>query len=136
MSSMKTLPLTFTISTPPPSLNVLLRMHWRERGRLQHRIRDEVWAQLLNNSPLEAKLNPIGYPSLKPKTLTGIRYGKKALDPDNLIGSLKPVIDALVWAGVLIDDTEQYLAIGKFRQEKLKKGEVARLELTIDWSVP
>ena len=34
----------------------------------------------------------------KRKTLTGIRYGKKALDPDNLIGSLKPVIDALVWA--------------------------------------
>ena len=47
--------------------------------------------------------------------------GKEKLDPDNLIGSLKPVIDALVWSQVLIDDTEQYLAIGKIRQEKLKK---------------
>ena len=25
--------LNLTISLPPPSLNVLLRMHWRERGR-------------------------------------------------------------------------------------------------------
>ena len=113
--------------TPPPSLNVLLRMHWRERKRLQHRIRQEVWAQVNGDAWM---ILPNPHRQVK---LTGIRYGKKALDPDNLIGSLKPVIDALVHSLLLIDDTEQYLAIGKIRQEKLKKGEVARLEITIDW---
>ena len=122
---MKSLPLTFTISTPPPSLNVLLRMHYRERGKLIIRIRLEVWAQVHDPKRIRNANRQV--------TLTGTRYGKKALDPDNLIGSLKPVLDALVWAEVLIDDTEQYIAIGKIRQEKLKKGEVARLELTIDW---
>ena len=124
---MKTLPLTFTISTPPPSLNVLLRMHWGERVKLKRRIRREVYAQMTCHRILFAPPFP------DPVTLTGTRWGKQKLDPDNLIGSLKPVIDALVWSQVLLDDTEQYLAIGKIRQEKLRKGEVARLELTIDW---
>ena len=67
-------------------------------GELQHRIRQEVWAQVLGSGLKEIILNPIGRSFSKPKMLTGTRYGKKALDPDNLIGSLKPVIDALVWA--------------------------------------
>ena len=120
------MPIQFTISTPPPSLNVLLRMHYRERTKLKRRIRIELWAQVLDAERIRC--------SNRQLILTGTRYGKKALDPDNLIGSLKPVIDALVWLEVLVDDTEQYLTIGKIRQEKLRKGEVSRLELDLDWN--
>ena len=119
-------PLKITISTPPPSLNVLLRMHYHKRVKLKRRIRLEVWAQ--------TRMQGIrGYrPIMDKVTITGTLWGKQPLDPDNLIGSLKPVIDALVRGQVLIDDTEKHISIGEIKQKKLPKGEVARLELTIE----
>ena len=62
---------------------------------------------------------------LYPVTITGTRYGKQPLDPDNLIGSLKPVIDALVSCNCLEDDTEKHVSIGEIKQKKLPKGEVS-----------
>lgn len=116
--------LKITISLPPPSLNVLLNMHYRDRVKLKRRIRREVWVQVVAQKARHGFLFPV--------TITGIRYGKKPLDPDNLIGSLKPVIDALVWAMVMADDTEKHVSIGTIEQRKLPKGQVARLELTIE----
>ena len=122
-------PLQITISLPPPSLNVYLNMHWRERVKVKRRIRREVWMQLLGVLKMYAgRVQPWTVPVV----ITGTRWGKKPLDPDNLIGSLKPVIDALVWSAVLVDDTEQHVSIGEIRQRKLPNGEVARLELSIE----
>ena len=123
-------PLKITISTPPPSLNVLLRMHYHKRVKLKRRIRLEVWAQTGGRAFRGPDVLP--HHLLYPVTITGTRYGKQPLDPDNLIGSLKPVIDALVWCKVLFDDTEKHVSIGEIKQKKLPKGEVARLELTIE----
>ena len=67
-----------------------------------------------------------------PVTLTGVRYGKQPLDEDNLVGSLKPVIDALRWCKVIKDDSPRFVSIGKIKQKKLPRGEVARLELIIE----
>ena len=118
---MKTLKIT--ISLPPPSLNVLLNMHYRDRVKLKKRIRREVWVQVVAQERR--------HPLLFPVTISGTRWGKQRLDPDNLIGSLKPVIDALRWAMVIDDDTEKHVSIGAIKQRKLPKGQVARLELTI-----
>ena len=117
--------ITITISTPPPSLNVLLRMHYRERVKLKRRIRLEVFAQLAYNRLLG--ISPFPHPV----KITGVRYGKQPLDYDNLIGSLKPVIDALRWNKVIKDDSPIYVSFGKIQQKKLGRGEVSRLELTI-----
>lgn len=117
-------PLKITISLPPPSLNVLLRMNIREQVNLKKRIRREVWVQVV------AQKHRHAFPFQV--TITGTRWGKQDLDPDNLIGSLKPVIDALVWCQVLEDDTEKQVSIGVLKQRKLPKGQVARLELLIE----
>ena len=111
-----------TISTPPPSLNKLLNMHYMARSRLKRRIQTEVWAQVR-----QRRFKGTLYKAL----LTGTRYGPKTLDEDNLIGSLKPVIDALRWSHVIIDDTPDHLKIGEIKQIKIKPKEVARLELTV-----
>ena len=111
-----------TISTPPPTLNRLLRMHYRERGRLKQRIQREVWAQVQQQGFKHA---------IHRALITGRRYGPKTLDEDNLIGSLKPVIDALGWCQVIVDDTPDHLKIGEIEQIKIKPREVARLELTV-----
>ena len=116
--------LKITISLPPPSLNVLLNMHYRDRVKLKRRIKREVWVQVVAQ-----KLGPAFPFQVK---ITGTRWGKQKLDPDNLIGSLKPVIDALVWNKVLQDDTEKHVFIGAIKQRKLPKGQVARLELLIE----
>ena len=71
-------------------------------------------------------------PIMDKVTITGTRWGEQPLDPDNLIGSLKPVIDALVLCWVFEGDTEKHVSIGEIKQKKLPKGEVARLELTIE----
>ena len=91
-------PLTITISTPPPSLNVLLRMNHHQRTRLNRRIRLEVWGQLRQRRIIRPipLFRRIVFPY--PVTLTGFRYGKQPLDADALIaepGEGAPVIDAL-----------------------------------------
>lgn len=47
---------------------------------------------------------------------------KRLLDPDNLIGGLKPVIDALKNLGLIYDDSGQYLEAPMPTQQKCKKG--------------
>lgn len=41
---------------------------------------------------------------LEKAVITIIRHSNRMLDYDGLVGSMKPVVDALVTAGVLIDD--------------------------------
>ena len=128
--------LTITISTPPPSLNVLLRMNHHQRTRLNRRIRLEVWGQLRQRRIIRPipLFRRIVFPY--PVTLTGVRYGKQPLDEDNLAGSLKPVIDALRWCKVITDDSPRFVSIGKIKQKLLPRGEVARLELIIERREP
>lgn len=49
-------------------------------------------------------------------TLSATLYHKKPYDPDNLPGSLKPVLDALVNIGYLKNDSSKELALGEIRQ--------------------
>ena len=114
-----------TISTPPPSLNKLLRMHYLARGRLKRRIQKEVWFQVKHHRAKGFK------GTMRRALLSGTRYGPKPLDEDNLIGSLKPVIDALCWSHVISDDTPDHLKIGEIKQIKIRPGRVARLDLTV-----
>jgi hypothetical protein len=65
---------------------------------------------------------PPAAPLLRAK-LTLVRHSHRMLDFDGLVGSLKPIPDALVFAGVLKDDSWSVLggwtADQKFRPKKL-----------------
>jgi Holliday junction resolvase RusA-like endonuclease len=82
----------------PKSPNDLLGAHWRQRSKHAKEWQEAVWAYLLKAggkppAPLtRARLSLIRYSSVEP-------------DRDNLRGSFKAVVDGLVKAGVLVDDT-------------------------------
>mgnify|MGYP000412064716 CR=1 FL=1 len=79
------------IGAVPESLNKLLRMHWSERH--DHK---RTWTTLVGAH--------IGGGVHCPVRLRYHRAGSRLLDIDNLYGSAKVVIDALVHAGILPDD--------------------------------
>ena len=120
--------IRITIATPPPSLNAVLRMHHMKRVRLKHRIYWEVMGEVFSRVRKE------GVPLFggAPVKISGTRYAKLPLDPDNLIGSLKPVIDGLRHCGAILDDTADLVTFGEFKQLRVKRGELPRLELEIE----
>ena len=119
--------LRIKIATPPPTLNVMLRKHHMSRSRINNRIYTEVMAEV--RSQVQKKDLPLFGGA--PVRITGTRYSNSPLDPDNLIGSLKPVIDGLRHCGAILDDTENHVTIGKIRQIKLR-GRVSKLVICIE----
>lgn len=95
---------TFTIpGYLPPRLNVFLRMHWAKRSRAQKEADAMVKVYSRN-----AWLVPL---ALGKRRVSLAFHGGRA-DPD---ARLKVVLDALVHARLLIDDSEQWCEIGDVR---------------------
>src|SRR5690606_8538078 len=97
--SLKTrMPLTLSIPRLAPSLNRMLRMHWRVRQKEQ-KAWDALVKEALNGSR----------PKLEKARITITRfYAWHPMDPDGATASQKPVIDALVHAGIIPDDSPEH----------------------------
>ena len=80
----------------PSSLNELLRMNKHARNRYQKQWNDYVYLKVIRQRPV----NP-----LQKCHIRIVRHYWRTLDYDGLVGSLKPVVDALRHAGVIADDT-------------------------------
>ena len=93
---------TVTIHTVPPSLNVLLRMHWAERARVMGRLRD--WTA---GCVRYAQVPPLGRARI---TITRYAPGRP-LDADNAAGAMKPVLDGIKVAGVVTDDDATHVQV-------------------------
>ena len=119
--------LQITVSTAPPTLNAMLRKHHMSRSRINNRIYMEVLAEV--RSQVQKKDLPLF--GGEPVRITGTRYSRWPLDPDNLIGSLKPVIDGLRHCGAIPDDTSDHVTIGEIRQMRLR-GRVSKLVICIE----
>lgn len=97
-------PIRLEIPLVIPSNNQLLRMHWREQRKLS-----KIWTKEVMIAKCE-QLDEI------PKAETGRRYisivsyrRRLIRDNDNLHGGCKPVLDALVNNGLLVDDAEEWV---------------------------
>ena len=88
-----------------PSLNELLRMHFRERKRLK---RDYGW-QLIASGVNDSQYRVNGIKQRRRVEIKSFR--SRLLDQDNFIGGLKPFIDALVEMDLLLDDGTAYLQL-------------------------
>lgn len=100
--------IVLTIPEATPSLNSMLRMHWARKSRMRER-----WGWLVREARLEARARP------RPTAYAAVtieRFGPKSLDHDNLVGGCKPILDALVKEGFLIDDAPTCLRV-TYRQE-------------------
>ena len=71
------------IIPPPPGPNILNSKHWSYRHKLKKRILNEVWGQM------------VGKYVKTPILVHACRYSVQTMDTDNLIASLKVILDAI-----------------------------------------
>ncbi len=106
--------LFFEIPWLPAALNKKLSGHWRDRHR-----ENNAWDVYIHTLVMGKKPKS----PLKRASIRLVRHAYRSLDFDGLVGSLKPVIDSLVTAGVLADDSWNVLGAWsvdqKFRAKKL-----------------
>jgi len=86
----------------PAALNEYVGKHWAIGHKLKKRDREMVWAHMPHVFKPTGKRQVDLHISLAPK--------QKKVDPD---GYWKSVNDALVYCGLLIDDTDQYVKLGE-----------------------
>lgn len=96
--------LTFVIPGVPPSLNALLRMHWKARRRL-----GLMWSKLIWAARTEQLASPFG--PMKKAAVTIERRSPRLLDTDNAYGAVKMVVDGLKSNGIITDDSPEYITL-------------------------
>ncbi len=117
--------LKIEIDSLPKSLNKKLRSHFHKNKK-----ENDSWDRMIYFKTLKSKPPT---PLVKAK-IKLIRHSHRTLDYDGLVGSMKPVVDALVDCGVLIDDSWKVLGKWdvdqKFRPKK--KGCLLEIEVLED----
>lgn len=110
------------LGAEPPGLNSsrgLLRRHWTKRSN----DRDSLLLLLRAPGPLPS----VGGPARVRYVRT---YARGPLDPDNLAASAKPILDALVRLGVLVDDSPAYLDLVPEQEPRGRAGPRYVLEIS------
>jgi hypothetical protein len=95
------------------SPNKMLRMHWAVRRKLKREIIAELELRVM---PFLMK-NEIPFKKCHIVVERHISGRHKFMDPDNLVGSMKMLIDAMRDLGIIDDDTPEHVVITA-RQER------------------
>lgn len=105
--------LDLTLHSLPDSLNKGLRGH-----RMKYFAKNKRWDFLI----LGMVRGRLPAKPLEKARITIVRHFWRTLDYDGLVGSMKPVVDALVSAGVIVDDnwkvTGPWIIDQQFRTKK------------------
>ena len=119
--------LTVEIAEVTPSLNQLVRMHWAKRRKLRPQY---AWAVRAAASDAGWAVGGDMYPVLAPKMQVRITsYRAKTLDYDNLVGGMKPLVDALKDACLLRDDSPEWANISYVQVAGKERKTVVELEV-------
>lgn len=114
--------LRLEIPMLPDSTNVALRSHWRKQRakgkRWDHYIRLECLKRMPAAPLVSARIE-----------IT--RHAHRMLDFDGLVGSIKPVVDAIVSAGILADDSWKVTGAWKVDQKFRPKKDGPLLSVSI-----
>ena len=117
---------TLILQGMPMSLNPFRNAHYRELHKEK-----QVWELIVRN---EAKLQ-----GLKPMQEVNIVAwfhfkDKRDHDPDNYAACLKPIMDGLVKAGIIPDDSFKYVKDLRIREGKFEKRAYITLEMeSAEW---
>jgi len=119
------------IIPPPPGPNILNSKHWSYRHKLKKRILNEVWGQM------------VGKYIRTPILVHACRYSIQTMDTDNLIASLKIILDSIAavvqppkgmsdgqwkrWA-----DAPMHLSLGRITQERVGKRKDEKIVMRIE----
>jgi hypothetical protein len=114
--------LEFEINDLPKTINAIGRAHWAIKAKEAKKWINLVAAQILSKG--------IGK-QLPGAKITLTRYSSRCPDSDGLVSSFKHVIDGIVRAGLLPDDSYRTIGMPCYRwiKEEKKKGKiVVRIE--------
>lgn len=114
--------LDLTLHALPDSLNKGLRGH-----RMKYFSKNKRWDMLIFGM-CRGKLPET---PLKKAHITIVRHFWRTLDYDGLVGSMKPIVDALVSAGVIVDDSWKVLGAWEVDQQFRTKKEGPLLTIQI-----
>lgn len=112
--------LRLTVSDLPKMTNQLASKHWRVRHKHSKRWRELIaW---LSQSAIKSRE---GLPLERAK-ITLTRFSSIRPDYDGLVSGFKPIIDGLVDAGVIPNDTQDVIGKPDYRHEmtKPKQGKI------------
>lgn len=120
--------MKFTIDGCPPSANELLRMHWAVKKRMRQRLAWQIAAAIgIGKWPVEKARK-----RLMIEIWRAPKPGKKLtrrLDPDNLVGGCKILIDALRDMGLLYQDSPRWLELDEPIQHLTKENPRTTIEI-------
>ena len=105
------------VPVAPLSVNRVLRMHWRRRQQYNTHVLSAVLVA-------KNRIGMFGRPMFDEVNLSlhvKSRRGQIAMDPDNLVASCKPFIDALVVHGIIRDDSPDVVRALTVDQEAVAK---------------
>lgn len=108
------------LGKPSPSQNVWESMHWRKRNKFIHNM---TWA-LRHARGLAPKADA-------PVLVVVQRFSHKPLDPDNVVGGCKGILDAIVHAGLAVDDASRWMA-RRYEQHRTTTIKTRRTVITIE----
>lgn len=125
-----------TLYTTPPTTNELERMHWAVKKRLRTSLGLELRIAQLQWSPAtSAEIMEPTAPGCPPTKRRRVRFTvywrTRRVDPDNLAGGLKPVLDAMRDVGLIKNDSPRWLDMPAPQQYLARKTE-PRIEITIE----
>jgi len=122
--------LMFSIPLPPIEVSPNKRSHWAKKYRKSKEYRKYV-GYICNGLPpinVKAKIT-IKFYCGQHKFSNELFYRPR--DIDNAIASLKPAIDGIVDAGILKDDSAEYLEYGEVNIYRKKAEHQGRAEVQI-----
>lgn len=114
--------LSFELNELPPSLNVFMRMHFRERAKVFKRIENQCHLLMAGKTPEKP---------LAKFLITFTRFTIRPLDIDNLVASFKPVLDSIVRAGVIEDDKWTGTDSFHYKRERVSEKKDQRILMEI-----
>lgn len=118
----------------PDAPNKTRGQHWAKRARRAKLAKAHVLAALASPALRTARSRWPGRSPVEIRTTAYLTPRARPLDPDNATAALKPLIDALVFHGVMRDDTEEHVRIAPVAfvsARERRAGEIAGVELLV-----
>jgi crossover junction endodeoxyribonuclease RusA len=121
----------FVVSLPCPerALSPNAHIHWRDKAAATKVARKQSWYWFQRHKPRKWKVGPIIL-EIEYRYGIGMR-DYKPRDVQNAIAALKPCLDGMVDAGVVPDDSHEWVNFGRVRIVKCIQGEQPAVVITV-----
>lgn len=100
---------TLVFRPPAERLNMNDRMHWSDKAKLTAAWKTAAWAVANNMRRHPSFVQPEGLVSVR--VSFPVRSLKTRRDPHNMAPTVKAVVDGIVTAGVLVDDSSEHVRV-------------------------